>query len=61
MSNWAMMPSSTERGLKARDPIPEGPLLKASTPTDNTPENVTSRLNTRRYSKGGPRLRLSRT
>ena len=47
------MLGSTERGLKARDPIPDEPLLKASTPTDNTPENVTSRLNTRRYSKGG--------
>ncbi len=56
-----MMLGSTERGLKARDPIPDGPLLKASTTTDNTPENVTSHLNMRRYFKGGPHQRLPRT
>ena len=60
MSNWATMPSSTERGLRAGDPIPDGPLPKASTTTKNTPKNVTSTLSMRRRPKGLPHLGLSR-
>ena len=50
MSNQAMMPGSTARGLRARGPpsLMGPPCLKAATPTENTPKNVTSHMSTRR-------------